>query len=64
MRHCETAYLRPSMKLRRAAIGMLSMRGPKYSVGKGKMPVLAAGEIRIPLDSIDTGTLTGSGTGR
>jgi integrase/recombinase XerD len=34
-----------------------SVRGPKFSVKRGKMPVLAADEARQLLDRIDTGTL-------
>jgi len=34
-----------------------AVRGPKYSVKKGKTPVLTAEETRMLLDSIDTGTL-------
>jgi site-specific recombinase XerC len=36
-----------------------SVRGPKYSVKRGKTPVLTAAEARTLLDSIDTGTLIG-----
>ncbi len=36
-----------------------SVRGPKFSVKRGKTPVLAADEARQLLDSIDTATLIG-----
>jgi site-specific recombinase XerD len=36
-----------------------SVRGPKYSVKKGKTAVLAADEARTLLDSIDTSTVVG-----
>jgi site-specific recombinase XerD len=36
-----------------------SVRGPKFSVKRGKTPVLTAEEARQLLDSIDTGTLIG-----
>jgi integrase len=36
-----------------------SVRGPKYSVKRGKTPVLTAEEARRLLDSIDTGSLIG-----
>jgi site-specific recombinase XerD len=65
----------PSVKQRLAALRMLfdwlvvgqvmptnpagSVRGPRYSVKKGKTPVLAAEEARALLDAIDTGTLIG-----
>lgn len=65
----------PSVKLHLAAIRMLfdwlvigqilatnpasSVRGPKHSTKKGKTPVLAADEARIPLDPIDASTLMG-----
>lgn len=67
----------PSAKQHLAAIGMLfdwlvigqgigvnppsPVRGPKYSVKKGKTPVLSAGDPRILLDSIDeVGVSSGS----
>lgn len=65
----------PSVKLQLAALRMLfdwlvvgqvlavnpasAVRGPKYSVKKGKTPVLAANEARALLDSIDTSTVIG-----
>jgi site-specific recombinase XerD len=65
----------PTVKQHLAAIGMLfdwltsggiiafnpaaSVRGPKYSVKRGKTPVLTADEARLLLDSIDTGSLIG-----
>ena len=65
----------PSVKQHLAAIRMLfdwlivggflrgnpasAVRGPKYSVKKGKTPVLSAEETRTLLDSIDTSTLIG-----
>lgn len=36
-----------------------SVRGPKYSVRKGKTPVLSADEARALLDAIATDTLIG-----
>lgn len=36
-----------------------SVRGPKYSVKRGKTPVLRADEARHLLDSIDTATMSG-----
>jgi len=36
-----------------------SVRGPRYSVRKGKTPVLAADEARAMLDAIDTSTAIG-----
>jgi site-specific recombinase XerD len=36
-----------------------AVRGPKYSVKKGKTPVLSAEEARALLDSIDTSTVVG-----
>ena len=36
-----------------------SVRGPKYSVRKGKTPVLTAEETRALFDSIETGTIKG-----
>jgi integrase/recombinase XerD len=36
-----------------------SVRGPKFSVKRGKTPVLTAEEARQLLDSIDTATLIG-----
>lgn len=36
-----------------------SVRGPRYSVKKGKTPVLTAAEARQLIDSIDTSTLIG-----
>ena len=65
----------PTVKQHLAAISMLfdwltsggiidfnpaaSVRGPKYSVKRGKTPVLTAEEARRLLDSIDTGSLIG-----
>jgi site-specific recombinase XerD len=65
----------PSVKLQLAAIRMLfdwlvvgqviamnpasSVRGPRYSVKKGKTPVLTATEARELLDSIDASTVMG-----
>lgn len=65
----------PSVKLHLAAIRMLfdwlvvgqvlatnpasAVRGPKYSVKKGKTPVLTADEARALLDSIDISTPVG-----
>jgi site-specific recombinase XerD len=65
----------PSVKQRLAALRMLfdwlvigqvmpmnpasSVRGPRYSVKKGKTPVLSADEARALLDSIDTSTAIG-----
>jgi site-specific recombinase XerD len=65
----------PSVNLQLAAIRMLfdwlvvgqvmrmnpasSVRGPKYSLKKGKTPVLAADEARALLDAIDTSTIVG-----
>jgi site-specific recombinase XerD len=66
---------KPSVKQHLAAIGMLfdwlvvgqvvatnpaaPVRGPKYTVRKGKTPVLAQEEVREPLDSLDASTLVG-----
>ena len=36
-----------------------SVRGPKHSVKRGKMPVLTAAETRNLLDTIDTDNLVG-----
>ena len=36
-----------------------SVRGPKYSIKKGKTPVLSAGQTRKLLQSIDTSTIIG-----
>lgn len=36
-----------------------SVRGPRYSVKKGKTPVLTAAEARQLIDSVDIGTITG-----
>ncbi|MBX3325628.1 MAG: tyrosine-type recombinase/integrase [Nitrospira sp.] len=65
----------PSVKQHLAAIRMLfdwlvvgqvipvnpasSVRGPKYSMKKGKTPVLTAGEARLLLDAIDSRTVEG-----
>jgi site-specific recombinase XerD len=65
----------PSIKLQLAAIRVLldwlvvgqvlavnpasSVRGPRYSVKKGKTPVLAAEEARALLDSIEPSSLVG-----
>jgi site-specific recombinase XerD len=65
----------PSVNLQLAAIRMLfdwlvvgqvvpmnpagAVRGPKYSLKKGKTPVLAADEARALLDAIDTSTIVG-----
>ena len=65
----------PTVKQHLAAISMLfdwltsggiidfnpaaSVRGPKYSVKRGKTPVLTAEEARRLIDSIDTGNLIG-----
>jgi site-specific recombinase XerD len=66
---------KPSVKQHLAALRMLfdwmvvghaldvnpahALRGPKYSVKKGKTPVLDREEARALIESIDTGTLTG-----
>lgn len=66
---------KPSVKQHLAALRMLfdwlvvgqalevnpahAVRGPKYSVKKGKTPVLDRDEARALLESIDTATLTG-----
>jgi site-specific recombinase XerD len=71
----QTKLARPSVKQQLAAIRMLfdwlvlgqqlaanpaaPVRGPKYSVKKGKTPVLTAREARTLLDAIDTTTLIG-----
>jgi site-specific recombinase XerD len=70
-----TRLARPSVKQHLAAIRMLfdwlvvgqviasnpaaPVRGPKYTVKKGKTPVLTAEEARALLDSIDTSRLIG-----
>lgn len=36
-----------------------SVRGPKYSIRRGRTPVLSAEEARQPLDFIETDTLIG-----
>ena len=36
-----------------------SVKGPRYSLKRGKTPVLTAGQARHLLDSIDTGTIAG-----
>ena len=71
----ERGSSKPSMKQHLAAIRMLfdylvtgrvlpmhppsSVRGPKYSIKRGKTPVLSAEQTRQPLDSIDTTTVLG-----
>lgn len=66
---------RPSVKQHLAAIRMLmnylvvghimavnpaaAVRGPKYSIKRGKTPVLAADQARLLLESIDTKTVAG-----
>jgi integrase/recombinase XerD len=68
-------YSKPSVKQHLAAIRMLfdylvtggilptnpasSVRGPKYSIKRGKTPVLSAEEARQLLDSIETDTTIG-----
>jgi integrase/recombinase XerD len=68
-------YSKPSVKQHLAAIRMLldylvtggvvpmnpasSVRGPKYSIKRGKTPVLTAEEARQLLDSIETDTIIG-----
>lgn len=68
-------YSKPSVKQHLAAIRMLfdylvtggilpmnpasSVRGPKYSIKRGKTPVLSALEARQLLDSIDTESIIG-----
>jgi integrase/recombinase XerD len=68
-------YSKPSVKQHLAAIRMLfdylvtggvlpmnpasSVRGPKYSIRRGKTPVLSAEEARQFLDSIETDTIIG-----
>jgi site-specific recombinase XerD len=68
-------YSKPSVKQHLAAIRMLfdylvtggilpmnpasSVRGPKYSIKRGKTPVLSAEEARQLLDSIGTDTIIG-----
>lgn len=68
-------YSKPSVKQHLAAIRMLldylvtggvlsmnpasSVRGPKYSIKRGKTPVLSAEEARQLLDSIETNTIIG-----
>ncbi len=68
-------YSKPSVKQHLAAIRMLfdylvtggilpmnpasSVRGPKYSIKRGKTPVLSAEEARQLLDSIDTDSIIG-----
>jgi site-specific recombinase XerC len=69
------SYSKPSVKQHLAAIRMLfdylvtggvllmnpasSVRGPKYSIRRGKTSVLAAEEARQLLDSIETDTIIG-----
>src|SRR5204863_6442065 len=36
-----------------------SVRGPRYSIKKGKTPVLSAADARVLLDSIDTSHIVG-----
>ncbi|BDC49804.1 integrase [Bryobacterales bacterium F-183] len=71
----ERGYSKPSVKQHLAAIRMLfdylvtggvlpmnpagSVRGPKYSIKRGKTPVLSAEEARQLLDSIETDTIIG-----
>ena len=71
----ECGYAKPTVKQNLAAIrvtldylvsgGILSMnpassvRGPKYSIKRGKTPVLSAEQTRQLLDSIDTTTIPG-----
>ena len=71
----ERGYSKPSVKQHLAAIRMLfdylvtggivrmnpasSVRGPKYSIKRGKTPVLTAEEARQLLDAIETDTLIG-----
>ena len=71
----ECGYAKPTVKQNLAAIrvtldylvsgGILSMnpatsvRGPKYSIKRGKTPVLSAEQTRQLLDSIDTTTILG-----
>lgn len=68
-------YSKPSVKQHLAAVRMLldylvtggilpsnpasSVRGPKYSIKRGKTPVLTAEEARQLLDSIETDTIIG-----
>lgn len=68
-------YSKPSVKQHLAAIRMLfdylvtggvlpmnpasSIRGPKYSIKRGKTSVLTAAEARELLDSIETDTIIG-----
>ena len=68
-------HSKPTVKQHLAAIRMLfdwlvtgqvipinpahAVRGPRYSIKKGKTPVLAAEEMRLLLDSIKTDTLIG-----
>jgi len=68
-------HSKPTVKQHLAAIRMLfdwlvtgqvipqnpahSVRGPRHSVKKGKTSVLSAEEMRVLLDSIDTGSLIG-----
>src|SRR3954469_23040808 len=70
-----SGYSKPSVKQHLAAVRMLfdylvtggivrtnpasSVRGPKYSIKRGKTPVLSAEEARQLLDSIETDTLIG-----
>lgn len=70
-----TVYAKPTVKQHLAAIRMCldwlvvgqivpmnpasSVRGPKYSVKRGKTPVLTAEEARQLLDSIDVSTVIG-----
>lgn len=70
-----TIYSAPTVKLHLAAVRMLfdylvtghiiatnpaaAVRGPKYSIKKGKTPVLTATEARELLDSIDISTIGG-----
>lgn len=71
----ERGYSKPSVKQHLAAIRMLfdylvtggviqmnpasSVRGPRYSIKRGKTPVLSAEEARQLLDSIETDTIIG-----
>ncbi|MDZ4852655.1 MAG: tyrosine-type recombinase/integrase [Pirellulaceae bacterium] len=70
-----TIYSKPTVKQHLAAIRMCmdwlvvgqiipmnpasSVRGPAYSIKRGKTPVLTADEARLLLDSIDIATLVG-----
>jgi integrase/recombinase XerD len=71
----ECGYAKPTVKQNLAAIRVMldylvsggilgvnpasSVRGPKYSIKRGKTPVLSAEQTRRLLDSIDTSTLQG-----